>query len=115
MINAIKEKCTKELINYGNTKITERIMKLINNKFSQIIKDNLIGLELNEKHNIYVINDIITGKDNYKYFLLNKAETIFSDSEQFLEFIFPLIDFIKNMANKDKNGAEKFTAFLNFL
>ena len=114
MFQEITRKCKEELINYGSTKAAEGLIKLINENLSKGIKDNFIGIALQENHDIYILNDLLKNRDNYKYYILEKIETFLSGSEELTQLFMNLIEFIKNLADKNKVGLEKFQAFLNF-
>ena len=114
MFEEIKRKCEDELINYSSSKIVESLMCSINETFSKAIKDNIIGLQLKEHHDIYILNDIIKNEDKYRYFILEKTEIVLSQSEQIFKIFIPLIEFIQKLSESN-NGIQKFKTFLDFI
>jgi len=115
MFQEITKKCKEELINYGSAKAAEGLIKLINEHLSKKIKDNIIEIDLKEKHDIYILNDILKSRDNYKYYILEKTEAILSGSEELIQIFINLIEFIKNLADKNKVGLKKLQDFLDFI
>ena len=101
MFQEIKRKCKEELINYGSTKAAEGLIKLINENLSKGIKDNIIGIDLQEKHDIYILNDILKNRDNYKYYILEKIETFLSGSEELTQLF---NDQLKRIEDKFKQS-----------
>ena len=115
ILGVLKDEVKTSIKSYVNSWATETIIKNIEKKLSQIIKDNFIEPYINPEDDKYIQFDIINQTDEYKNTILNHYKTIFDKSENLINFIGPIIELIKKLIS-DKNGnTEKFKEFLEFL
>ena len=114
LFEEIKEKCERELINYGSSKAAGSLMNLINEKLSEAIKNIIMKIDLNENSDKYIINDIINNEDKYKHYVFEKIKIILGGANS-LKSLMPLIDTIKNLTNKNKTAFDKLSCFYNFI
>ena len=110
--NKVKEQVKK----YGTAWATEKIVKEINNKFGDIIKEGLNKMILIKPEDYeYISYDIILNTDIFRSSIINQAKDIISKTENLFEFFGPLINFIKCITNGQKSIYEKVNEFINFL
>lgn len=117
-LGIIKDKVVSHLKEHGTAWATNKIINAINNIFSEKIKEQLFGfglLKLGDKENESISYDIIINRDFFKCDLITKVKEVISDAENLMEFIGPMLDFIKELNNGSQSGIEKFNNFLNFL
>ena len=115
ILGVLKDEVKTSIKSYVNSWATETIIKNIEKKLSQIIKDNFIEPHINPEDDKYIQFDIINQTDEYKNTILNHYKTIFDKSENLINFIGPIVELIKKLIS-DKNGnTEKFKEFLEFL
>ena len=72
-------------------------------------------LKLDGMDNEYILYNIIINRDFFKSKLIAKVNDIISNGEKLMEFIGPIINFIKELAERNKCGMEKFNSFLTFV
>ena len=118
IFGTIKDKVISHLKEHGTAWAANKIMNLINNSFSEKIKEMLRSLDIlgfDDKDNESVLYDIIINRDFFKCNLISKVKEFTSDVENLMEFIGPIIDFIKELCDGNKGGMEKFNSFLKFV
>jgi hypothetical protein len=85
-----------------------KIVKEINNKFGDIIKEGLNKMILIKPEDYeYISYDIILNTDIFRSSIINQAKDIISKTENLFEFFGPLINFIKCITNSQKSIYEK--------
>ena len=117
-LKTLKDKAIEELKNYGVAKVSEKIIQSINECFSEKIKDilsqvNILNFNNNDEQSI--LYDVITNDQHFKYNLIQNVKNIISNTEDLMEFIGPIISFIKDLADENNSGTEKFQSFLSFV
>ena len=117
-LGMLKDKVVNHLKEHGTAWATNKIINLINNKFSEKIKEILSNFDLlkfDDKDNNSMLYDIIINRDYFQRDLIGKVKKVFSDAKSLVEFIKPIIEFIKGLTDGNKCGMEKFNAFSNFV
>ena len=111
-----KNKVFSHLKEYGTSWAASKLMNMINEKFSEKIKDLLFGLnKLKLEDNKYISYDIIVGENSFQSNLINKIKEIISDGENLMEFIEPIIQMIRKLSDENTGKTAKFTEFLDFI
>ena len=117
-LGIIKDKVVSHLKEHGTAWATNKIINVINNLFSEKIKEQLFSFDLlriEDKDNESISYDIIINRDYFRCNLISKVKEIISDVESLKEFIWPILDFIKGLTDGKKSGMQKFEDFLNFV
>ena len=118
LLGMVKDKVFSHLKEHGTTWAANKIMGEINKRFSEKIKDQLFKFDLlkfDGEDNEYILYNIIINRDFFESNLIKKVKDIISDAEKLMEFIGPIINFIKELTDRNKCGMEKFNSFLNFV
>ena len=95
-LGIIKDKALDQLKKHGTAWVADKIINLINERFSEKIKDILVDLNIlkfddNDKE--YILYDIIINREYFKSNLITKFKDMISNIENLMEFIGPIITF----------------------
>ena len=105
ILKKIKDKAFNHLKEHGTAWLADKIINEINKHFSEKIKNILSNLSIlnfddNDKESI--LYDIIINREHFKYNLITKVKEFISNIENLMEFIGPIITFIKDLCEKYK-------------
>ena len=117
-LGILKDKVVSHLKEHKTACVTNKIINLINDLFSEKIKEQLFNLDLlklDDIYNEYISYDIIINRENFQCHLIEKFKKVISDIESLMDFLGPIIEFIKGITDENKYEMEKFNNFLNFV